>query len=165
MTDLNLWTGLIGGLAGGAISLITSYVVARLNIRQQSRTWDSNFVIEYEKLMTENELAARRLARQFAIGLIIVRDSNDKTLGKFFIPYQCRVSIGRNPDNDIIIDDRIVSRDHGVFYYKRNKIYFSDLSPLNVTSLNGTQIKGATRIRNGDELLVGDTKLVFNKLR
>ena len=67
-------------------------------------------------------------------------------------------------DNDIVLDDEEVSRYHGVFYYKNNKAYFHDLGSTNETLINGKEINKLKRIKSGDKILLGRTKLEFENL-
>ena len=162
--DEKIISALIGGVAGALISLISSYLITKLKIQQEVRIWNSEFAVSYAKLLFENPKAAAQLARQFSIGLIIVRDSNGATDSKHFIPYQCKVSVGRNDDNDIIVSDKTVSRDHGVFFYRGDKVYYQEFSPLNETLVNGKPIGKICHVKSGDELLIGITKLEFEEL-
>lgn len=158
---------IIGGSAGAIISLLSSYFITRLKIRQEVRVWNTDFAVSYSKLLFEDERAARQLARQFAVGLVIVRNVDGSTHSKHFIPYQCKISVGRSTDNDIVLPpaDRTVSRDHGIFFYRGNKIMFQELSPLNKTRVNGKEIEKICHLRSGDHILLGNTLLEFEELK
>ena len=157
---------LIGGITGATISMISSYFITKLKIKQEVKIWNTDFAVNYSKLLFENPKAAAQLARQFAIGLIIVRDKDGGTSSKHFIPYQCKVSIGRNDDNDIVLsDDQTVSRNHGVFFYRGNKVMFQEFSPLNKTSHNGIEINKVCRLKSGDKIILGETLLEFEELK
>ncbi|WP_109300020.1 FHA domain-containing protein [Aquimarina sp. AU474] len=157
--------GIIGGIAGGTISLISSYILAKVKMKHEIKIWNTDFAVNYSKLLIENPDAAAQLARQFAIGLLIVRDSEGKTASKHFIPYQCKVSVGRKEDNDIVLVDETVSRDHGVFFYRGNKVMFQEFSPLNETTVNGNSIKKLCHLKSGDTLILGKTILEFEELK
>jgi hypothetical protein len=164
--DDKIISALIGGVAGALISLISSYIITRLKINQEVMIWNSDFAINYSKLLIENPSAAAHLARQFSVGLIIVRDQNGDTESKHFIPYQCKVSIGRGTDNDIIISiDTTVSRDHGVFFYRGSKVMFQEFSPKNKTLLNGKPIHKICHLKSGDTITIGETLLEFEELK
>lgn len=156
---------LIGGISGALISLISSYIITRLKMKQEVRIWNTDFAVNYSKLLFENPDAAAQLARQFAIGLIVVRDEVGNTASKHFIPYQCKVSVGRKPDNDIVLTDGAVSRDHGIFFYRGNKVMFQELSPKYKTLLNGKTIEKISQLKSGDKITLGDTLLEFEELK
>ena len=163
--DEKIISALIGGVAGALISLISSYIITKLKIKQEIKLWNSDFAVNYSKLLFDKPDAAAQLARQFSIGLIVVRDKNGKTENKHFIPYQCKVSVGRNPDNDIVLTDKTVSRDHGVFFYRGNKVLFHELSPLNKTLLNGKPIQKVCHLKSGDKIELGKKLLEFEELK
>jgi len=163
--DDKIIVALIGGVGGAIISLISSYIITKLKTKQEVKIWNTDFAVNYSKLLFENPDAATQLARQFAIGLIIVRDSEGRTESKHFIPYQCKVSVGRKHDNDIILTDGTVSRDHGVFFYRGNKVMFQEFSPLNTTLVNGNPIEKNCELKSGDKLILGETVLEFEELK
>ena len=164
--DSTISAALIGGITGATISLISSYFITKLKIKQEVKIWNTDFAVNYSKLLFENPKAATQLARQFAVGLVVIRDVDGiTTLSKHFIPYQCKVSIGRNLDNDIVLTDRTVSRDHGVFFYRGNKIMFQEFSPLNKTIHNQKEIDKICHLKSGDQLILGETLVEFEELK
>jgi pSer/pThr/pTyr-binding forkhead associated (FHA) protein len=70
-----------------------------------------------------------------------------------------QVSIGREPNNDIFLDDITVSRKHAVLRKKSGYIV-EDLNSLNGTYLNANSIT-KTSLNNGDELQIGKYRLTF----
>ena len=94
MTE-KIWAAIIGGLAGTVVSMVTSYVIQVLKNKQEIKTWNNNFTVNYAKLLIESPEAAFGLSRQFSVGLIILRDNEGRTDSKYFIPGQCKVSVGR----------------------------------------------------------------------
>ncbi len=63
-------------------------------------------------------------------------------------------TIGRKPDNDIIIDNQAVSGHHAVIKMEGNTILLEDLSSLNGTYINSQKIS-KTELFNGDIVLIG----------
>ena len=70
------------------------------------------------------------------------------------------ITIGRGSDNDIIITDSKVSRNH-LQIVQNNEGYFSivDLNSTNGTYVNGKRITGEVRINPGDQIKIGNTIL------
>jgi pSer/pThr/pTyr-binding forkhead associated (FHA) protein len=72
-------------------------------------------------------------------------------------------TIGRSADNDIVLDEDIVSRHHAVFEYKDNTWYITDSGSTNGTLVNGNQIEPQLRcsLKEGDELSIGNYVITF----
>jgi len=83
----------------------------------------------------------------------------DVTLEEFSIN-QSTISIGRDRDNNIVIDNRAVSRHHVKIFQDDNKYIIEDLNSGNGTFVNDKKIIKDT-LRNQDEILVGKHTLVF----
>jgi len=73
-----------------------------------------------------------------------------------------RVTIGKGDENELAIDgDDTVSRLHAVLDRFAAGWCVTDLGSSNGTFVNGERILAARRLRHGDELRVGATKLLF----
>ena len=71
-------------------------------------------------------------------------------------------SIGRLPDNDVVIDDATVSRRHcAIVVHSDLTIEVHDVASKNGTLVNGSRIGGPTRLRDGDEIGLSDRRLTF----
>ncbi len=71
-------------------------------------------------------------------------------------------SIGRMPDNDVVISDGSVSRRHcAIVVHAGGGCELHDTASKNGTFLNGQRINGPTRLVAGDEILMCDHKIVF----
>jgi FHA domain/zinc-ribbon domain len=71
-----------------------------------------------------------------------------------------RMTLGRNPDAEIFLDDVTVSRNHAVLVERDGGFYVEDLGSLNGTFVNRHRIDNV-RLENGDELQVGKYRLTF----
>lgn len=69
-------------------------------------------------------------------------------------------TLGKNEDNDIIIDEYYVSRTHAKFIVTENGISVEDLNSTNGTFVNGEKIKGK-ELRPGDVIVFADIKCYF----
>ncbi len=83
----------------------------------------------------------------------------DKHLGTFSLG-QGELTIGRNPGNDILIDNVGVSRRHAVIRVHGDAVIIEDLGSANGTSVNGQKIT-THELRNGDEIQVLKHHLVY----
>lgn len=71
-------------------------------------------------------------------------------------------TIGRAPDNDVVIQDCYVSRRHcAVLVHATRGCEVHDIASKNGTYLNGRKIAGPSRITTGDEIRMCDRQLVF----
>ncbi|GEM_PF-562727 len=69
--------------------------------------------------------------------------------------------IGKSPRNDIVIADPAVSSSHAVIRTENNGYTITDLGSRNGTSVNGKRITEVHRLRHGDVIGMGVTRLTF----
>lgn len=69
--------------------------------------------------------------------------------------------LGRSPECDITLNDQNVSRRHCLIKRDWHGFTAQDLGSKNGVLRNGTAIRGAQLIRDGDEIQIGGVKLVF----
>lgn len=83
--------------------------------------------------------------------------------GEKLHPLQVGVnSVGRLPDNTVIIRDECVSRRHCAIVVHRNgTCELHDVASKNGTVLNGNRIHGPTRLRPGDKIALCSRNIVF----
>jgi ABC-type multidrug transport system ATPase subunit/pSer/pThr/pTyr-binding forkhead associated (FHA) protein len=78
-----------------------------------------------------------------------------------------RVTIGRDPGNDLVLDSPIVSRRHAELELRDDAVWLRDLGSANGTAVNGRPI-AEHALRDGDIIRIGDTQgnsvgLVFRR--
>lgn len=83
----------------------------------------------------------------------------EKLLGTFPLTKE-ELTIGRNPGNDILIDNVGVSRRHAAIRVSGNRVMIEDLGSANGTIVNGQKIT-THELRDGDEILVVKHRLVY----
>ena len=71
-----------------------------------------------------------------------------------------RLSIGRRPHNDIVIDNLAISGEHAVLITILNDSFIEDLGSTNGTTVNGQPIKKHF-LQNNDTVELGKYKLKF----
>ncbi len=79
---------------------------------------------------------------------------------RFFVSPTGRTTIGRSSDNDIVLAGASASVHHCRLDQKDKTFTLVDLGSTNKTWVNGKAIDTAV-LRNGDEIVVGDTVFVF----
>ena len=73
-----------------------------------------------------------------------------------------RISVGKSDDNDLVIDgDPAVSRVHAKLERMGPAWCITDLGAMNGTILNGERVLVTTRLGDGDEVLLGRTRLIY----
>ncbi len=83
----------------------------------------------------------------------------DVTLEEFPMT-QKSVTVGRAPDNDIVVDNTLVSRHHIKIVQDGTQYIVEDLGSGNGTLLNGQDLVKET-LKDQDEILVGKHILMF----
>lgn len=71
------------------------------------------------------------------------------------------ITIGRAPENDIVINNLAVSRNHAIIHKNGDKVVIKDLESANGTFVNGVRIS-ETEFGNGDVMLVGKHVIKLN---
>ena len=85
------------------------------------------------------------------------------------LPDSAAVSFGRGPDNDIVVDDPRVSRQHATIRGDRSGFWLEDLGSRNGTFVNGELLEGeGTRLKDQYAIALGGTdspvQWVFSEL-
>lgn len=71
------------------------------------------------------------------------------------------ISLGRHGDNDIVIKDPYVSKQHFQIIKDEGKYYLDDLNSANGTSLNGGKVLDVVKLKNGDIIKIGQIEFLF----
>ncbi len=77
----------------------------------------------------------------------------------------CPLVIGRGQEAQLVLADPEVSRRHARLETQNDTVFLRDLGSSNGTFLNGRRLTSAIELREGDEVDVGTTRLVVEKLR
>ena len=90
----------------------------------------------------------------------IIVKLGDRIIHRYFFDKEM-VSIGRARDNDIVIENLSVSRNHARLKKQDGKFVLTDMNSANGTLVNGVRIS-KTEIANNDEITVGKHTLIFS---
>lgn len=74
-----------------------------------------------------------------------------------------KISMGRSADNDITILDPFCSGQHAFIYPSETGYLVRDNASKNGVFLNGEKLLGEKELRRGDEVLIGSTRIIFDK--
>jgi len=92
-------------------------------------------------------------------GALVIRSGGGR-VGQSFPLRGERMTVGRNPDADVFLDDVTVSRDHAVLVRRADAWFLDDSGSLNGTYVNRRRID-SHQLEDGDELQVGKYKLTY----
>jgi len=71
-------------------------------------------------------------------------------------------TIGRLPDNDVVLPVPYVSRRHcAILVHSGHRCELHDIASKNGTFLNGQRLQGPTPLKSGDEITMCDRQFVF----
>jgi transcriptional regulator with GAF, ATPase, and Fis domain len=82
------------------------------------------------------------------------------SLGRVFVPERFPVRVGRDPDNDLVLSDRSVSRHHCLLAHEGGISRVLDHASINGTFVNGRSVEQEV-LRSGDVLRAGSIEIVF----
>jgi general secretion pathway protein A len=91
---------------------------------------------------------------------LVIR-SEDKVQGEYFIRKK-RITIGRHRENDLRIDDALISRQHAQIIQQGRTIYLRDLNSTNGTFVESKRVDIAP-LEIGTEIKIGGCKLTFTR--
>jgi hypothetical protein len=75
------------------------------------------------------------------------------------------LELGRAGDADVVVRDPETSRRHARFESQQGVVYVADLGSSNGTFLNGRRVSEAIEVRAGDEIDIGNTRVVVRAVR
>ena len=71
-------------------------------------------------------------------------------------------TIGRDPNNDIVLNHIGVSKSHAKITAKANKYYLQDNNSTNGTMINGKKVDGKVQLHEKDIIIITNSQLIFN---
>jgi pSer/pThr/pTyr-binding forkhead associated (FHA) protein len=74
-----------------------------------------------------------------------------------------KLTVGRDPDSDIMLDDPDVSRWHAVLLRIGSEWLIDDIGSTNGTYVNGSRITARTILHTGDAMELGNTSFTFHQ--
>ncbi|MCX6386349.1 MAG: FHA domain-containing protein [Solirubrobacterales bacterium] len=93
-------------------------------------------------------------------GAALVIRAGGGRVGESFVLQGERVTIGRDPDCGVFLDDVTVSRDHAILVRRAQEWSLDDCGSLNGSYVNRRRVD-SSRLTDGDELQIGKYKLTF----
>jgi uncharacterized RDD family membrane protein YckC len=72
------------------------------------------------------------------------------------------VSIGRDPSNDLVLPDAMVSRRHAVIEFRASQYFLRDCNSSNGSLVNGDRVS-ERNLRDGDLVAIGTARILFKE--
>lgn len=72
------------------------------------------------------------------------------------------ISIGRDPSNDLVLTDALVSRRHAIMELKGEQYVLRDNNSSNGTLVNGDRVVDDRPLRDGDLIGIGSARILFH---
>lgn len=98
------------------------------------------------------------LAEQVMPRLIV---SIDGVVVKEVLLTKSRLTLGRRPHNDIVMDHLAVSGEHAVIQVENDQVLIEDLGSTNGTYLNGNPVKARQPVASGDVIDIGKCRIKY----
>lgn len=75
-----------------------------------------------------------------------------------------KITIGRAPDNNIVIDNKLASRHHALIQKIKDAYFLKDENSTNGTFLNGRRIPSDkyVKLNAGDKITIGNSNLILS---
>lgn len=103
-----------------------------------------------------SDLKGGRKKNELSAGIEVVRvDAISSIAVGAVYPLRPVTTIGRLPDNNVVLDSEYVSGNHARIYLKNNAYVLKDAGSTNGTFLNGVKIDKPVVIKNGDIIGIG----------
>jgi len=87
--------------------------------------------------------------------------ANGRLQGQRLALKRAIITLGREEDNDIWIDDEQASRYHAELAWDKGDVYLTDCDSMNGVLLNGERIHGTALIESGARIDVGSQRFLF----
>lgn len=92
-----------------------------------------------------------------------VLQSSDENIINKRILFSDVLTLGRGPDNNIILSDAYVSYHHAVISPVKNQYQIEDLHSRNHTYVNEAELENKIFLRDGDIIKIGTTVFKFER--
>jgi pSer/pThr/pTyr-binding forkhead associated (FHA) protein len=156
------WVAVIGwmlplGISAGFLLLAPPFDTRQMRQRQASRKLHS---VPATKSLDERQ--HEPLGPEVAWGRLIHQD--EPYVNRQIALSRQIVLLGRERDNDILLETDLASRYHAELRLERGRAYLLDRGSMNGTSVNGQKIWGLMPLQHGDLLEVGGQHFRYEDL-
>jgi pSer/pThr/pTyr-binding forkhead associated (FHA) protein len=135
-------------------------------MKSHRETLEREFAERYAEIKATNREHAHAIRQQFAKAYVHVAAADSRAAERYFISSGAKLTIGRAPNCDIILDDVSISRQCAMIEMSEDELYIRDLHSTNGLFVNGNRLAGGQRIalRDGDNLSFGQVDATIRLL-
>ncbi len=143
----------------GFLALLWFFVILTANVLRRDLQAPSNAAVA-AVAPGKSRSSSRGKARPRARNLVVTHGSLQGTI----LPLgSAEVTIGRAPDNTLVVDDDFASGHHARLYPSEGQWIVEDVGSTNGTWIDRTRITGPTLMEPGSPLRIGRTVLELRK--
>ena len=107
---------------------------------------------------------ARNNSSGIRYGIEVIQTGVNSTLEQgSVVPIRGIITLGRKPENTIVLTEPFVSGNHAKIYAKNNTLYIEDLNSTNGIYVNEEKVEGKIKLTTGDEIKIGSA--IFKVLK
>ena len=121
---------------------------------------------DFRRILSEQpemgEMVRRVAAERKATALRTAFELEDSNIAGL-LERKSELSVGRAPENDLVFDSPTVSRRHALVRIDNGRCMLTDLNSTSGTFVNGQSVRGTAEIVDGDEIIVGDQRFIFDR--
>ena len=116
---------------------------------------------DYNKTIHSESIVGKRLSKVRRPGTMYIVFQGRS------IPITSRITLGRDADNSIELQDPLASRHHAVIQKVKDDYFIEDLDSTNGTLVNAVPVPAGkyVRLRPADIIVIGRTELSLQHLR
>jgi len=115
-------------------------------------------------LLRDLRSAAREPGLELGRLVVLASPSGDPAVGTVF-PLDSITTIGRDVNNNVIVEDPFASADHAVLTFRGRAWYVEDRQSTNGTFVNGSRVHGVSPLGFGDVLQVGQARFRLERVK
>jgi len=165
---------LIGVIISTALSSVLSFFLARATARNTIQSEytkrQSELALKISELISSKDDKTQKTAmRRFAVGVVkVLKPEDHPECGHvYFIPMNSRITVGRSPDNDIVLSDAYdsVSRWHCGFVSDQHSVWIDDYKSVNGTQIGDEEVRTSRQLKNDEQITLGPYTLHFRRIR
>ncbi|WP_071287256.1 BTAD domain-containing putative transcriptional regulator [Mycolicibacterium llatzerense] len=126
----------------------------------------------YQQILRQEPLDIKRVAKATAASTLVTDDAGTMPSaaraelwggdGRRYRLDKTTTRIGRLPDNDVVLDDPDVSRNHAVIIDTGSSFVIADLRSANGVHLHERRLRSTARLSDGDRIRICDHEFTFN---
>ncbi|QCB39050.1 FHA domain-containing protein [Sphingobium sp. PAMC28499] len=158
-----------GTLSAALIAACASIFVAYRTVSKENRKRRGEIAIEITRLLLDPN-TSQGAQRRFAVGILKIQsEPPERVVHKgivLFVALNSRVTIGRDPGNDLMLSADDISRFHCGLISEGEHVFLEDYCSTNGVHVNGREVRagGSVELDDGDTVVVGDYVLRFQKV-